>query len=159
MAKKSRKKENSITRPTLVALKGIQAYIKSVAGLASTVLEIIDTASTNRKDIDEFVERIWNTITTLKTVADRYSRAGNGDVSDVQGVCDDFQQCLEEILSEMREIQKGSADKSRIMQYLMITDVRDKIDSFVQRAGNLQRDFDIYRDSRRNTCHCVVDSS
>ncbi len=29
------------------------------------------------------------------------------------------------------------------MQYLMITDVRDKISTYIQRADNLQRDFDV----------------
>ncbi|PBK61724.1 hypothetical protein ARMSODRAFT_1025450 [Armillaria solidipes] len=127
---KLKSKSKSILRPTMVVLKGLQAagdmapfpYIKGVATLALTVLEIVDAASTNRKDIDEFAERIGNTVTTLKNVTDRYLRAGDGDLSDLQGVCEDFQRCLQEIIHDLREIQKTNTDKIKIMQYLMITD-------------------------------------
>ncbi|PBK61705.1 hypothetical protein ARMSODRAFT_981277 [Armillaria solidipes] len=127
---KLKSKSKSILRPTMVVLKGLQAagkmapfpYIKGVAALAFTVLEIVDAASTNRKVIDEFAERIGNTITTLKNVADRYLRAGDGDLSDLRGVCEDFQWCLQEIIYDLHEIQKTNTDKIKIMQYLMITD-------------------------------------
>ncbi|KAK0472596.1 hypothetical protein IW261DRAFT_1570686 [Armillaria novae-zelandiae] len=147
---KSKSKTKSIIRPTMVILKGLQAagdtapfpYIKGVAALALTVLEIVDAASTNRKDIDEFAERIGNTITTLKNVADRYLKAGDDDISDLQGLCEDFQRCLQDIIHDLREIHKMNTDKIKIIQYLMITDVRDKISTFIQRANNLQRDSD-----------------
>ncbi|KAK0244903.1 hypothetical protein EDD85DRAFT_215748 [Armillaria nabsnona] len=79
-------------------------------------------ASTNRKDIDEFAEGIGTTITTLKNIADRYLRSGEEDLSDLQGVCEDFQRCLQEIVHDLREVQKTNTGKIKIIQYLMITD-------------------------------------
>ncbi|PBK96062.1 hypothetical protein ARMGADRAFT_757607 [Armillaria gallica] len=92
---KPKSSAKSIVHPTMVVLKGLQAagdmapfpYIKGVGALALTVLEIVDAASTNRKDIDEFAERIGTTITTLKNIANRYIRAGDEELSDLQGVC------------------------------------------------------------------------
>ncbi len=98
----------------------------------------------------------------LRNIADQYLRAGDEDLSDLQGLCEDFQwyvltllmclsassdikvRCLQEIIHDLHEIQKTNTDKIKIMPYLMITDVCDsKISTSIQRANNLQRDLDV----------------
>ncbi|SJL03263.1 uncharacterized protein ARMOST_06615 [Armillaria ostoyae] len=138
---KSKSKSKSIICPMMVIFKGLQAagdiapfpYIKGITALGLTVLEIVNAASTNRKDIDKFSECIGNMITTLKNITDWYFRAGDGDLSDLQGVWEDFQWCLQNLC----KIQKTNADKMKIMQYLMIMDIHDKISTFIQWADNL----------------------
>ncbi|KAK0207463.1 caspase domain-containing protein [Armillaria fumosa] len=141
-------KAKSIIRPTLVLLTGLQAagdiaplpYIKGIAALAVTILELVDNASTNNRDIQELVERIENTVTAVNDVALIYSRKSE-DMSSIEELCVDFQRCLEAIIARVQEMERNNASRGRIMQYLMTPNIRDEIDGFVRQVDNLQRDF------------------
>ncbi|KAK0475406.1 hypothetical protein IW261DRAFT_1422238 [Armillaria novae-zelandiae] len=142
-------KAKGIIRPILVLLRGLQAtgdiaplpYIKGIAALAVTVLELVDNASTNNQDIQELVERIGNTVATVNDVAVTYSRNGGEDMSSIEELCVDFQQCLEAITAKVREMERQNAGSGRIMQYLMTPNIRDETNGFVRQVDDLQRDF------------------
>ncbi|PBK95119.1 hypothetical protein ARMGADRAFT_1011016, partial [Armillaria gallica] len=99
-------KAKAMIRPTLVLLKGLQAagdiaplpYLKGIAALAITILELVDNAFTNNRDIQELVDRIGNTVTAVNDVAVTYSRIGSEDMSSIEALCADFHRCLEVII-------------------------------------------------------------
>ncbi|KAK0468558.1 hypothetical protein IW261DRAFT_1573785 [Armillaria novae-zelandiae] len=132
-------KAKGIIHPTLVLLKGLQAagdiaplpYIKGIAALAVTILELVDNASTNNRDIQELVEHIGNTVATVNDVAITYLRNGGEDMLSIEELCMDFQQCLEAIIAKVREMERQNTSRGRIMQYLMTPNIRDKINGFV----------------------------
>ncbi|PBK65027.1 hypothetical protein ARMSODRAFT_1022726 [Armillaria solidipes] len=142
-------KAKAMIRPTLVFLKGLQAagdiaplpYIKGIAALAITILELVDNAFTNNRDIQELVERIGNTVTAVNDVAVTYSRIGSEDMSSIEELCADFHRCLEAIMHEVREMERNNANRGRIVQYLMTPNIRDEINGFVRQVDNLQRNF------------------
>ncbi|KAK0431407.1 caspase domain-containing protein [Armillaria borealis] len=142
-------KAKAMIRPTLVLLKGLQAagdiaplpYIKGIAALAITILELVDNAFTNNRDIQELVERIGNTVTAVNDVAVTYSRIGSEDMSSIEELCADFHRCLEAIIGEVREMERNNANRGRIMQYLMTPNIREEINAFVRQVDNMQRNF------------------
>ncbi|KAK0213427.1 caspase domain-containing protein [Desarmillaria ectypa] len=150
---KAKSNANATIRPTLVVLKGLQAagelaplpYIKGIAALAITVLEIIDNTSTNNRDIQGLAERIGDTVIAVKDAAVTYSRVGTGNGSAIEQVCTNFireSSCLEDIIHDLREMERNNTSKSRITQFLTTSNVRDEINEFVRQIDNLQRNFD-----------------
>ncbi|SJL15158.1 uncharacterized protein ARMOST_18643 [Armillaria ostoyae] len=144
------KKAKATICPTLVILKSLQAagelapfpYIKGIAALTITILEMIDDVSMNDKDIQELAEHIGHTITIVKDVALTYSQTDNGDASIIEDVCADFMWCLKDICHNLESMQSNNASKRRIMQYLTTANVHDEINGFMRQVDNLQRNFD-----------------
>ncbi|PBL04479.1 hypothetical protein ARMGADRAFT_55291 [Armillaria gallica] len=112
-------------------------YIKGVAGCIATILEVIELAGKNNKDLRDLAESIGTTIRTIKETVEAH---GDTSATRFRDVCVDLQKYLESLMSELNTT--GCKLKSKkIMRFLTTKKVSGVIDGYKQRVNDIKADY------------------
>ncbi|SJL12463.1 uncharacterized protein ARMOST_15890 [Armillaria ostoyae] len=110
-------------------------FIKGAAQCVVLVLEVIESAGKNEKDLQELAERI---VATLVVVRDTAIKHGPTSASCFKDVCLDFQTHMIDLHSKLNS---GCRDQRGIWQYLRAKKVSDDINNLRQRVQAIQDSF------------------
>ncbi|PBK60198.1 hypothetical protein ARMSODRAFT_1026729 [Armillaria solidipes] len=125
-------------------------YIKGAAGCVATILEAIEKAGKNNKDLRTLADNIGMTMDIVKETIEAH---GISSVTHFQAVCADFQTYLENLLSDMSKTQRNLEGKQfkRFLKALKARKVADSINDYKQRMNNIKSDYSTH-DSRCPRC-------
>ncbi|KAK0479215.1 hypothetical protein IW261DRAFT_167805 [Armillaria novae-zelandiae] len=112
-------------------------YIKGVAGCIATILEIIELAGKNNKDLQDLAESIGTTIRIIKETVEAH---GDTSAAHFRDLCLEFQKYLENLIAELSTIRCKLKSK-RITQFLTTKKVSAAIDGYKQRVSNVKADY------------------
>ncbi|PBK81790.1 hypothetical protein ARMGADRAFT_774775 [Armillaria gallica] len=110
-------------------------FIRGAAQCVVLVLEVIESAGKNEKDLQELAERI---VATLVVVREIVIKHGPTSASRCKEICLDFQTCMVDLHSKLNS---GCRDQRRIWQYLRAKKVLDDINNLRQRVQAIQDSF------------------
>ncbi|KAK0471993.1 hypothetical protein IW261DRAFT_821017 [Armillaria novae-zelandiae] len=112
-------------------------YIKGVAGCIVTILEIIELAGKNNKDLQDLAESIGTTIRIIKETVQAH-----GDTSAIhfRDICVEIQKFLESLIVELNGTQRMLKSKT-ITQFLTTKKVSGAIDGYKRRVNDIKTDF------------------
>ncbi|KAK0496675.1 hypothetical protein EDD18DRAFT_172073 [Armillaria luteobubalina] len=112
-------------------------YIKGAAGCAAMVLEAIEKAGKNDGDLQGLAENIGTTMAIIKEIIEAH---GITSAMYFHDICADFQTYLENLLSELNNIQH-SLERKRFHRYLKTRKVADTINGFKQRMNDIKANY------------------
>ncbi|KAK0443638.1 hypothetical protein EV421DRAFT_528643 [Armillaria borealis] len=109
-------------------------FIKSAAQCVVVVLEAIESATKNRKDLQELAESI---VATLVVVRETVIDHGPTSASCFKDICLDFQTYLDDLLSKLNKESKSRG----IRRFLKAKKISDDISAYKQRVQTAKEDF------------------
>ncbi|PBK81769.1 hypothetical protein ARMGADRAFT_1091000 [Armillaria gallica] len=112
-------------------------FIKGAAQCVVVILEIIESATKNRKDLQELAE---STVATLVVVRDTVITHGPTSALCFKDICLDFQTYLNDLLSKLNKEGKPS----RIQHLLKAKKISDDISAYRQQVQMAKEDFLIH---------------
>ncbi|KAK0211615.1 hypothetical protein IW262DRAFT_350214 [Armillaria fumosa] len=115
-------------------------YIKGAAGCVVMILEAIEKAGKNDKDLRALADDIGTTIEIVKETIEAH---GISSATHFQAVCADFQTYLENLLSNLDTTQHN-LDSKRFEHFLKALKARkivDTINDYKQRMNNIKSDY------------------
>ncbi|KAK0458051.1 uncharacterized protein EV420DRAFT_410829 [Desarmillaria tabescens] len=112
-------------------------YIKGVAGCIATILEVIELAGKNNKDIQDLAESIGTTIRIIKETVEAH---GDTSATHFRDVCVELQAYLESLISELNTTRRNLKSKS-ITRFLKTKKISGVIDGYKQQVNNIKADY------------------
>ncbi|PBK81772.1 hypothetical protein ARMGADRAFT_1091002 [Armillaria gallica] len=109
-------------------------WIKGAAQCAVVILETIESAAKNGKDLQELAE---NTVATLVVVRDTIINHGPTSTSCFKDICLNFQTYLNDLLSKLNKEGKPSG----IRRFLKVKKILEDISAYRQRVQAAKEDF------------------
>ncbi|KAK0431065.1 hypothetical protein EV421DRAFT_201476 [Armillaria borealis] len=109
-------------------------FIKGAALCVVVVLEVIESAARNRKDLQELAESI---VSTLVIVRDTVIDHGPTSASYFKDICLDFQTFLNDLLSKLNKESKSRG----IRRFLKAKKISDDISAYKKRVQMAKEDF------------------
>ncbi|PBK71815.1 hypothetical protein ARMSODRAFT_789716 [Armillaria solidipes] len=113
-------------------------YIKGLCGCVVLILEAIEKAGKNDKDLQDLVESITK---TMKMVQDTVREHGGGPAPHFSDVCTELEKYLTDILAELNSTRRKSRG---IKHFLKTKKVSDAINGYRDRLGAIKGDFLIH---------------
>ncbi|KAK0458002.1 uncharacterized protein EV420DRAFT_405779 [Desarmillaria tabescens] len=112
-------------------------YIKGVAGCIASILEVIELAGKNNKDLQDLAENIGTTIRIIKETVEAH---GDTSAKRFRDVCVEFQTYLEGLIAELNTTRCNLKSKS-ITRFLKMKKVSGVIDGYKQQVNNIKMDY------------------
>ncbi|PBK80320.1 hypothetical protein ARMGADRAFT_79427 [Armillaria gallica] len=117
-------------------------FIKGAAGCVTIVLEAIEKAGKNDKDLRTLAEDIETTMSMVKDAIEAHGISGATHLYDVYA---EFQTFLENLLAEL-DITKNNLERKRLkglLKALKARKVADTINGFKQRMNTIKTDYSV----------------
>ncbi|KAK0211631.1 hypothetical protein IW262DRAFT_1413476 [Armillaria fumosa] len=115
-------------------------YIKGAAGCVVMILEAIEKAGKNDKDLRALADDIG---TTIEIVKESIEAHGISSATHFKAVCGDFQTYLENLLSNLDTTQHNLDGKrfKHFLKALKARKIADTINDYKQRMNNIKSDY------------------
>lgn len=115
-------------------------YIKGAAGCVVMILEAIEKAGKNDKDLRALADDIG---TTMGIVKESIEAHGISSATHFQAVCGEFQTYLKKLLSNLDNTQHNLDGKrfKHFLKVLKAREIADTINDYKQRMNNIKADY------------------
>ncbi|KAJ7494871.1 hypothetical protein B0H11DRAFT_920435 [Mycena galericulata] len=114
-------------------------YIKGVFGTVIILLETVEKVKKNRDDLKELCE---DTVTIIEIVRGQISAHGDMAATNLKGLCEDLERCLQDILDAVKPLQKKAKGLSgRFKEVIKLSSTTEQITGFQTRIQTLRSNF------------------